>query len=215
LVRHRSEYEVGWEGPSTGEIVKRLERGYNMAPGAFMRVVIETPQGREAPSFYWGLRKPFAPPGTPEPSNARGERLLEPLYVNLVRQSRCLVPANGYYEWRQEGGKKIPYFIRTTDQDMYAFAGLYRGSSFCLITTTPAESIAHIHDRMPVILRREDEALWLDRSMRDAEAIVELVRPYPSELLTSWAVGDQVNNPRNNGPDLIKPRNEVQMALGL
>jgi putative SOS response-associated peptidase YedK len=190
---------------------------YNAAPTQHLPVVIQRDEGRELDLLRWGLiprwRK-SGPGRIPEPINARAETLLEkPMFRSLVKSKRCLVPANGFYEWQRTGGPKQPYLIRPTDQGMFAFAGLYDETpgedreligSYAIITTGPNAVMTSIHDRMPVILRREDEAEWLDPDVTDP-GIVALLQPYPAEATVAQPVSSAVNNTRNNGPELIEP----------
>lgn len=193
-----------------------LETGFNLAPGQRLSVVVENRHGeRELRKMHWGLMRPWSRGDTRPPSNARAETILQrPTFRDLVARKRCLVPMTGYYEWKVEGSRKVPYFIRATDRPLCCFAGLYdawvddNGSiaeSYCIITTTPAESIAHIHDRMPVIIHPEDEDIWLSRAMRDERVVVDLLKPYPSHRLDFWPVSRKVNDTRNGGPELIEP----------
>lgn len=193
-----------------------LETGFNLAPGQRLSVVVENRHGeRELRKMLWGLTRPWSRGDSKPPSNARAETILQrPTFRDLVARKRCLVPMTGYYEWKVEGSRKVPYFIRTTDRPLCCFAGLYDAweeedgsitESYCIITTTPAESIAHIHDRMPVIIHPEDEDIWLSRAMRDERRVVDLLKPYPSHLLDFWPVSRKVNDTRNAGPELIVP----------
>lgn len=194
----------------------QIELGFNLAPGQRLSVIVENRHGeRELRPMQWGLRRPWSRLDTRAPSNARAETILAlPTFRDLVARKRCLVPMTGYYEWQQQGRRKIPYFITTSDRPLCCFAGIYDAwrlpdgeiaASYAIITTVSADAIAHIHPRMPVILRPEDEARWLSRSMRDARAMTDLLKPYPSELLRFWQVSDRVNDPRNTGPELILP----------
>jgi putative SOS response-associated peptidase YedK len=134
---------------------------------------------------------------------------------DLIRFRRCLVPSSGYYEWAPGEGKKLPYVIRPADGSMFAFGAIYDAwidrhgyvhESFCLIETTPAPSIAAIHPKMPVIISEEDRAIWLDRRVTDPGKIQSLLKPFPDERLLAYLVSDMVNDTRNDGPDLSRPR---------
>lgn len=206
---------------------------WNAAPGQPLPVIVEDAQGRpHVRHMQWGLRARHG--DGPKPINARAETLLQrAMFRNLVPSRRCLVPATGWYEWRPEGGKRQPYYLSVTDHPLFTFAGLYDAwidndgavvGSYCIITTTPAPSIAHVHDRMPVVLAPDDEARWLDRGLRDPRAVLPLLRAYPDDRLTSHRVGAGVNRTGNDGPDLIRfaggrlaiepAVTQVAMALG-
>lgn len=221
-------YEVSQERFSSQEIADaflRLEtHGYNLAPGQQLPIVLDTRDGRRLRMMHWGLRRPFARNGMPTPTNARAETILDkPMFRDLVARKRCLIPGNGYYEWKPVGGKRIPYYI-STDQPLYACAGIYERfvthdgvlvESYCMITVPANEAIADIHPRMPAILLPEDEAAWSSLDVTDERDALELVRPYPSELMRAHAVTDRVNDLRNQGKENIEPRTQVQLALAL
>ncbi len=187
---------------------------WNAAPGQLLPIIVEDAQGRpHVRQMSWGLRARHG--DGPTPINARAETVLQrPMFRHLLPGRRCLVPATGWYEWRPEGGRRQPYYLSVTDQPLFTFAGLYDAwvgedgaivGSYCLITTTPAPSIAHVHDRMPVVLLPEDEARWLDRDRRDPREVLPLLAPYADDRLTSRRVGPGVNRAGNDGPDLIQP----------
>lgn len=196
-----------------------LPRSYNVAPTDEMPVVVEpTEEEREALMMKWGLVPRWAKPGgkkPPTPFNARAESLSEkPMFRNLIKNRRCLVPANGFYEWNQVGGAKQPYYITLPDEPMFAFAGLYDEfadedgevlRSYTVITTEPNELMAELHNRMPVILHRDDEEEWLDPDVTEPRQVERLLRPYPAEEMEAVPVSRAVNNVRNDGPELIEP----------
>jgi putative SOS response-associated peptidase YedK len=191
---------------------------FNAAPTQAMPVVLEQPEGdRIAELMRWGLIFPWAKddPKAPRPFNARSETLTEkPAFRKLVARQRCLVPAEGFYEWEKAGGAKRPLLFTLRDQPLFAFAGIYDRyrdeggeelGSYAVLTTRPNELMARYHDRMPVILRPEDEAEWLDPDLTDALALERLYEPYPAEQMDGRAVDPKVNNTRNEGPELIEP----------
>jgi len=191
---------------------------YNAAPGQDHPVIVQDRNGDNIIRLMrWGLLRPKSTKKTPKPIDARAETLLhKDMFRDLVPTRRCIVPVTGYYEWRDEDGQRIPYTIRSANEQVLWIAGLYDAwtnadgtttETYCVITTTPAPEIAHIHDRMPVLLQtRADQLRWIDRKERDLSTIMPLLRPYPGERLTFWPVSDLVNNTRNNGPELILPR---------
>jgi len=188
---------------------------YNVAPGQPVHAIRVAGDGvRESVSLHWGL----VPAWSPEPRtaystiNARAETVAEkPTYRSAFRRRRCLIPADGFYEWRKMEKRKQPYCIAPTDGQPVAFAGLWerweRDSQIlesCTILVTAANAvIAPIHDRMPVILDPDDEALWLDPAVNDPAVLQPLLAPCPSERLQIWPVATAVNMPRNNGPELM------------
>ena len=196
------------------QIPMSLFATYNAAPSQRLPVVVEGEDGeRRLELMRWGLvprwRKAGQGPSV-APINARAETLLEkPMFRPLVRGKRCLVPANGFYEWRREGSRKQPYLVRLRQGELFALAGLYdelpdeEGGSYTIVTTAPNALVAPLHDRMPAILRPEDEDDWLDRGLTDPEAAKALLRPYPPEEMELVPVSPAVNDVRNDGAELL------------
>ena len=151
--------------------------------------------------------------------NARAETVAEkPAYRAAFRRRRCLVPADGFYEWQRTGKRKQPYFIRMRDDRPFALAGLWEAwegpdhssvESCTLLTTEPNELLRPIHNRMPVILPADDYGPWLDREVQGPEQIAPLLRPYPSEQMTADPVSIFVNSPANDGPKCIEPQRDL------
>ena len=145
--------------------------------------------------------------------NARAETLAEkPSFKRLLRSKRCLVVADGFYEWKKTQGGKTPMYITLKDGSLFAFAGLWdmwhssdgRDLRTCtIITTQPNTLVTTIHDRMPAILSADARDLWLDSSLQDEQALLHLLAPYPAEEMTARAVSRLVNNPRSEGAELI------------
>lgn len=190
---------------------------FNAAPSQELPVVVEGDDGeRSVRPMRWGLVPRWQTPGQGQgrpiaPINARAETLLEkPMFRSLVGKQRCLVPANGFYEWQRHDGRKQPYRIRLRDDALFGLAGLYDESpdgvaSFTIVTTTPNELVAPLHDRMPAILHPEDEADWLSRGLTDAAAARALLGPYPAAAMAADPVSTAVNNTRNDGPEILTP----------
>ena len=147
--------------------------------------------------------------------NARSEGIEDkPSFRNPLRKRRCLVIANGFYEWKTTNKKtKMPYLFTLKSGEPFALAGLWdqwkrRGkiiTTFTIITTTPNELIEPIHDRMPVILRKKDEARWLDPQITYAKEVLPLLKPYPTDEIKCVRVSVKVNSPKNDTPDCIVP----------
>ena len=188
---------------------------YNVAPTQNAPIV--TTHGIEA--MRWGLMPPWLKDmkGAFKMINARAETLHEkPAYRSLLQASRCLVPATGFYEWRETPQGKQPYYFSVSDRPLISFAGLWTERrdaeglplrSFIIITTRPNGLVAKIHDRMPVILSEEDEGVWLDSSA-GLDELIPLLDSYPADHMTSRAVGRQVNNTANDSPDMVEPMSE-------
>lgn len=192
-----------------------LRAGFNICPSQDILVVRASAKGREGALVRWGLIPGWAKDASigNKLSNARGETVHEkPSFRAALKKRRCLVPVNGFYEWRKVGAGKQPVFIHRQDGAPFAIAGLYelwKGpdgapvQTATLITTTPNALMEPIHDRMPVILDPADYELWLDPGVQDGDALRHLITPCPADALEAYEVGKAVNNPRNQGPELI------------
>lgn len=189
---------------------------YNVAPGTEQLVVVAEGGRRAARWHRWGLIPHWANDAAIgyKTINARGENAAaKPAFRAAFRQRRCLVPASGFYEWKAEGGGKQPYLIRDKRGSLLSFAGLWETwagpegelRTFSIITTEPNELLARIHDRMPAIVRREHYARWLDPALQDPAQIQTMIASYPAGELDAIPVGRQINNARNEGPELIAP----------
>jgi putative SOS response-associated peptidase YedK len=201
------------------------EPRYNIAPTDPVLAIRRTDEGgREPGRLRWGLvpgrwaERRSGPPLI----NARAETLRsQPAFAESFRERRCLIPADGFYEWRGEGRGKTPIWISRPDGELFAFAGVWAalpqrdGSgevhSCAIVTCEPNELIRPIHDRMPVVLSREHEGGWLDPGLAEGE-LLSLLAPAPSGLLVLREVGDAVNDVRDDGPHLIAAR-EAQAQL--
>ncbi|MFN8591055.1 MAG: SOS response-associated peptidase [Thermomicrobiales bacterium] len=192
---------------------------YNAAPSQLLPVIVEDAAGeRTAVPMQWGLVPRWRRQdgkATVAPINARAETLLEkPMFKNLTTSKRCIIPANGFYEWRKVNGRKQPYYLTSEDGALWGLAGLYdlthdegnaAAGSFTIITTGANDLVAPLHERMPAILRREDEEEWLSRDIQDPLQVERLLRPYPDDEMRIYPVSTLVNNTRHNGPELIVP----------
>jgi putative SOS response-associated peptidase YedK len=194
---------------------------FNVAPSQVMPVVVQREE-RELVPMEWGLVPHWAKDlsASRRPINARAETLGErPMFRGLIRHNRCLIPASGFYEWKRGGGgRKEQYYLRLRDASLFAFAGLYDvrhdpdGSAlatYTLITTVANELVSGLHDRMPVILRREDEERWVARPPPAPGELAELLGPYSSEGMEVYPVSPRVNSPSADDPYLIAPLGEA------
>ncbi|MBM3483561.1 MAG: SOS response-associated peptidase [Alphaproteobacteria bacterium] len=192
---------------------------YNIAPTQSVPVVRPSDAsggGRELAMLRWGLVPSWASELSigAKMINARAETVSEkPAFRAAFRHRRCLVPADGFYEWQVEGKNKQPMRITLSDGGLFAFAGLWerwtkglegRLETFTIITTDASSSIAHIHERMPVMLEREDHEKWLD-PRAGADDLKGLLRPFPPERLKAVAVSTRVNNVRHDDPACLEP----------
>ncbi|GIO10756.1 putative SOS response-associated peptidase YoqW [Cohnella xylanilytica] len=193
---------------------------YNIAPGQMVPAVIAGAEGRRLGMLRWGLVPPWAddPKIGNRMINARAETLEErPAYRNAYRTKRCLIPADGFYEWKKiAGGPSRPFRITLRGGGLFSLAGLYetwtspdgdRLHTCAVLTTEPNRLMADIHDRMPVILRKEDEDLWLDRRVREPAKLAGLLAPYPAEEMEAYEVGRLVGNVANDVPACLEKAN--------
>ncbi len=194
---------------------ERFDPAYNIAPSQDISVVVERSAGRILRSMSWGFRPAWmsAAASRPAPINARAETLLErPLFRSAIAHGRCIIPADGFYEWRSTPGRKAkqPVYIRRDDRALVGFAGLYSvgkdGTASCaIVTTEPNALVAPIHDRMPVILDAEAEARWLDPTLTEPASVLDCLRPCAADRLVAYPVSSRVSSPRHDEPSLIDP----------
>lgn len=208
--------------------VADIPERYNIAPGQDLAVV-----GDEAPDeidlFEWGFVPHWAddPADVPSPINARSETAHEkPMFRDAFAERRCLVLADGFYEWKGRRGSKQPYRVERVDGEPYAYAGLWEAWSptegdaaadggqllsdggdetrvTCTILTCDANQVvSDIHDRMPVMLEPEHESRWLDGG--DQEELQSVLKPYPDEELRAYPVSKRVNDPSNDSPKVLE-----------
>lgn len=195
-----------------------FQPNWNAAPTHQLPVIIDVDGGLQMRPMQWGLIPAWLKPGEKPkvaPINARSETIAEkPMFRNLVKRRRCLVPANGFYEWKRTGGPKQPYYIHLTDQPIMLMAGLYdvrQGvdgepqPSYTIITGPPNQVMGSIHDRMPMIIRPDDVALWMDADIQELPPLEPLLVPLKDDEIDMYPVSTAVNSVKNNRPDLMEP----------
>ncbi len=195
-------------------IKAELEAAYNIAPTQEVLAIVSNFKGtRGLVALKWGLIPEWAkdPSIASKLINARSETAHQkPSFRDSFRQRRCLIPASGFYEWQK--GSKQPVYIHCKDQETFAFAGLYsfwkspagRRIATCSVLTTAAnQEIASIHHRMPVILKPESHALWLDKSVQDPELLQALLQAYSAEQTAFHAVSPQINKVTYDSPQAL------------
>ncbi len=202
--------EFGVAGP-----LPEIPPSYNLAPTQEVAVVLVDGE-RRLEMLRWGLIPSWAddPQIGSRMINARSETVSEkPSFRGAFRKRRCLIPADGFYEWQRTGNGKQPYHIHAKDGSPLAFAGLWENWSgdgeeirSCTILTTEANKVVgEIHHRMPVILAPENYEMWLDPDLHDADRLTPLPTPYPSEALEAYPVSRFVNNPSNDDERCVEP----------
>lgn len=192
---------------------------YNISPsqGVLTVLVNRETAAREVRAMRWGLVPSWAkdPAIGHRTINARAETAAtKPTFRKPFRERRCLIVADGFYEWAKAGGWKQPYYIRLGSGAPFAFAGLWdhwhptdgEPLESCTILTTAANAVvAPIHERMPVIVGGDDYRVWLDPAVRDVERLQPLLRPYPADAMVAYPVSTYVNSPSHEGPACIAP----------
>lgn len=191
-----------------------LKPRFNIAPSQTVPVVRLDETGNRVFTFArWGLIPSWVkdPKEVQHPINAKAETAaIKPMFRHAYRKSRVLVPADAFYEWVTKDGKQ-PYLIRLRDGAPMGMGGLlehWQGpegdvSTFTILTTNANSLMAKIHDRMPVIIKREDYATWLDTNLTDVIKIQTMSLPYPDRFMEAYPVSRKVNSPKNDSPDLI------------
>ncbi|MEK4510436.1 SOS response-associated peptidase [Paenibacillus anaericanus] len=189
---------------------------YNVAPMQYIPAVINTSSGNRIGQLRWGLVPSRAKDDKHASKliNARAETLLEkPSFKKLISTRRCIIPADGFYEWKKQDDGKQPMRIVMSDRSIFSMAGLYdiwvdaegkKTSTCTIITTTPNRLMEDIYDRMPVILRPEDEADWLGRNNNDVQSLLALLKPYDASKMSAYPVSSAVGNVRNDSKELIE-----------
>ena len=192
-----------------------LAPNYNVAPTQGVAAVLEEGGQRRLEVLRWGLIPPWADdPGIGSRMiNARSETAPgKPSFRRAFRERRCLIPADGFYEWQRTNGAKQPYYIHMEDGRPFAFAGLWESWSkgegeirTCTILTTGANAlVGEVHDRMPVILAHDAYDVWLDPAS-ERDELTGLLAPYPEDEMEAYPVSRFVNSPSNNDPRCIEP----------
>ncbi len=219
-LRHQpQEITERFDVDSTAEFDDVTEPRYNIAPTQMVPIIRQT-EAREMVGCKWGLIPFWAkdPAIGNKLINAKSETLAEkPSFKQALAKRRCLIPADGFYEWQKKGkAPSQPLYIRRQDDGLFAFAGLWeewkapdgkRIQSFTIITTEPNKLIAQFHHRMAVILKPEEEAFWLNMKNKPAD-VLPLLRPYDGGDLEAFPVSRAVNSPSVNNASLIEPLSE-------
>jgi putative SOS response-associated peptidase YedK len=202
------------------EDVPPLVERYNVAPTQAVLGVREGADTREATFLKWGL----VPRWAKDPAvgnrliNARAETVAEkPSFREAFSRRRCLIPLSGFYEWSRRADRKRPFYFHMRGGEPFAVAGLWERwegeggplETCTLITTEANDLLARYHDRMPVILRPEDYDLWLDTDVRRSDLLPPLLRPYPHDEMSAYAVNLLVNSPSHDDPRCVEPSDDA------
>jgi putative SOS response-associated peptidase YedK len=202
---------------------------YNIAPTQLVPVIRQNPKEprRELSLMRWGLVPSWAKDssGAARMINARSETAAtKPAFRDALKSRRCLIPADGFYEWQKSGNAKQPYCFEVNDGEMFAFAGIWERwkdasdnavETCSILTTTPNAVTATIHDRMPVILDPDRYDLWLDPGFTDVTATSELLQPYDARLMHCYPVSTRINHVANDDEECCIPASLVETQAGL
>ncbi|WP_455660678.1 SOS response-associated peptidase [Pradoshia sp.] len=192
------------------------EVSYNIAPSQQVLAVINDGSRNRMGYLRWGLIPSWAKDLSVgyKMINARAESLSEKRsFKHAYQKHRCLIAADAFYEWKKAKGEKRPYCIKLKSNEPFGFAGLWESwrspegklvHSCTIITTRANEAVSAIHERMPVILKPEDEKVWLDPELHDTYVLDKLLTPYNTEAMAIFEVSKEVNSPKNNSPKLIE-----------
>ena len=199
---------------------------FNVAPTDDALVVVQRDDRRAITAYRWGLIPHWADNSKvgSRMFNARAETLTSsPAFRDAIRRKRCLVPVDGFYEWKREGTRRQPFLIAQADGRPLALAGLWSGwrdpaadrviRTFTIVTAGPNAQVAELHDRMPVVVPEEAWSTWLDPHLDDAAELQGLLQPNEAVDLRILAVSRLVNDVRNDGPELIEPAGDEPAAI--
>ena len=189
---------------------------YNVAPSQPVPIVVAHNGGRRLVMATWGFHPVWTKASKLAPINAKAETVATSrMFEGAVKHHRCLVPADGFYEWKAVPGqrRKQPYYLRLKGGGVFAFAGLYTAAdphagvpaTCTIITTTPNDLVASMHNRMPVILERSDEGRWGDARVTDPATVLPCLRPLPAQRMEGYPVSTLVSSPGNEGQRLVQP----------
>ena len=192
------------------DLAEELHPRYNIAPTQPIPVVRANGSGRLIASMRWGLIPNWAKDASMSQINARSETLLEkPAFKESFERRRCLIPADGFYEWKRSGKSKQPFHFGMKDDSVFAFAGIWdrwkasQGQvieSCAILTTSPNELLRDVHDRMPVIMKVEKYQEWLEAPASECALLTHLLSPFEAAMMKRFPVSSAVNDPLNDTP---------------
>lgn len=204
------------------ELAEELQPRYNIAPTQPVAVVRAKSCGRVIASMRWGLIPNWAKDASMAQINARSETLLEkPAFKENFERRRCLIPADGFYEWKRSGKSKQPFHFGMKDDSLFAFAGIWDRwrspegpvvESCAILTTTPNDLLRDVHDRMPVILNPDNYQEWLSSPASDGKRLMALMAPFEAGMMKRFPLSLAVNDPLNETPECIQEAPEVISA---
>lgn len=215
-----SKSKIELEERFQAEMLVDFKLRFNIAPTQLVPVITsESPKGFSF--FYWGITPDFAKnkPVSQKFINAKAETVNEKIsFKSSFEKRRCLIPADGFFEWKKLGKKtKVPYRFTLADNEAFSFAGIWEeyenekgeiNHTFLILTTEPNRLVAEVHDRMPVILKKEDEKKWLDKYSSEAN-LLKMLTTYSADDMLSYTVSPLVNQVQNDSPGIIRKTSPV------
>jgi putative SOS response-associated peptidase YedK len=214
-LRNAEQLPLRFAATASPEVKAALVPHYNIAPTQQIPIVVAEASGqREIALANWGLTPHRATGKSFLAFNARAETLTErPLFRGLLPKSRCLIPGDGFIEWAKSGKARDPFFFALANNDIFAFAGLLdrwidgegqEHAACTIITAAPNKLVGKIHDRMPVILPRDEEGTWLDPQATVGGDLLPLLTAYPERAMTTWPLDRAINSSRQDAPELLQ-----------
>ena len=186
---------------------------FNVSPNQDVPVIMAGLASRKFENLKWGLLPRWAKDTHQIIINARDDGVAtKHTFRDSFRKRRCLVLADGYYEWKRDGSERRPFYFRLKEGRLFGFAGIFAEYRYsegtvvrgcAIITTMPNDLAAEVHNRMPVVLLKEDEARWLETPENKAVSLTDLLAPYPADRMELWEVGKKVSTPAINNPQLV------------
>lgn len=195
---------------------EELKPRFNIAPSQMVPVIITQDGKRVLANLKWGLIPFWAKDlgSVKAVINARCETVAEkPFFRQALQKRRCLIPADGFYEWRRHNKQKIPMYIHIPDRSLFAFAGLWEEwtspegevlRTCTIITTAANEKMSAVHDRMPVIVQPQDEGIWLDPDLKDLAKLQAIMQPFPNDRIDMHQVSPKVNSAKDDLPEMVE-----------
>ncbi len=197
---------------------------YNITPSQPVMALVQSAQTRHLTHFRWGLVPAWSKTFGQGHINARSETVAtKPSFRTAIRRRRCLIPADGFYEWQSQGRTKQPYFFHQSDHTLFSFAGIWETwhgsdgselSSCAILSTVANQEMQGIHERMPVTLQDSDYDLWLDPDVQSIDVITPLLQTAAQRIqLTMYPVSSRVNSPSHDDPQCREPMPQMEQGI--
>ena len=195
--------------PSAFDEFSETKVRFNVAPSQLVPIIVNEEGRPKLSAARWGFTPHWADENQKlKPINAKCETVItSPMFREAFRRRRCLIPADGFYEWQAAKPPKVPHFIHMKDDSVFAFAGIREGDTCAILTTTANDVLRPIHDRMPVIVDPSEYDRWLGEA-----DVAGLLRPCEAEKMEAYPISTRVNNVRNDGPELVERAESISSS---